>query len=174
MGLLMGTAAGAGFRWLLVFDRASRILDGRRCCRWQTNLDLQAALWPVAGLDAATVNPNGALGNGEPQPHSAGLTATGIINAIEWAKELVQFFFGHAWTRVHDPDNRFRATTALAPLQHDLHTGAFSSIASGVANNVFNRAVQQDRRARDHTIFLDHTLHAAIAALGLKIRIRGD
>ena len=138
-----------------MLSHAGRRLIGWPWSRGQPNLDLQASFRPIAGLDRPAVEPNGALGDGQPQAHPAGLTAAGVVNAIEGAEELVQLFLRHARSRVHDPDYGLRSPAALAALQHDLHDGAFPGVAGGVADNIFNRAVEQDGHAQDDALFLD-------------------
>ena len=99
----------AGFHRLLLSRPCRRALGRPPVSQWQPNLDLQAALWAIAGLDGPTVEADSALGDGEPQPYAAGLAAAGIINAIERPEKLVQRFLGHAGTRIHDSDNGFRS-----------------------------------------------------------------
>src|ERR1700687_1072541 len=136
-GFSMG-AAGTGFDSLWLCDRGGG-LTGRTWRRREPNLDLQAALWPIAGLDCPTVKPNCALGDGQPKADPSGLTAAGVVDAIERAEKLVKLALRYTWAGIHDPDHGFRSSAALAALQRDLHTGALPRVASGVADNIFNR-----------------------------------
>ena len=63
---------------------------------------------------------------------------------------------------------------ALAAFQRDFRAGAFTSVSRGIADHVFDRAVQQTGHAHDRAIFLDHALHAAIAALGFEVGVGRD
>ncbi len=63
---------------------------------------IQPALGPIGGADRCPMQTDGAFGDGQAQPHSAGLAAAGIINAVEGTKQFVQRFLRHPGPGVGD------------------------------------------------------------------------
>ena len=63
-----------------------------------------------------------ALGDGQTQSDPAGLTAAGIVDAIERPEEFVERFLGHAGAGVDDANDGFR--TARRPGLRSSETSA--------------------------------------------------
>src|SRR5712692_2043082 len=111
------------------------------CGPWQANLDHQATLRPVGGAHCATMQAHGALGNGQTEADAASLASAGVVNAVERPEQLVERILGHAWTRISDSNDGFRAARTLPGFEADLHSGTLLRVAGRIAHHIFDRAV---------------------------------
>ena len=133
------------------------------------DLHQKSTFGAIEGRDPAAMKAHRAFGDGQAQTHTAGLPAAIIVQPIKRLEQLLQASGG-----TPEPQSLTR-TTASAPLdslllQVNLNRCAFAGVANGIANHVFNGAVQREHlRARPSSPPEFHCVRGS-AAPGLRIR----
>jgi len=106
------------------------------------NFDHEAAFGTIGGADAARVEADGAVGNGQADAETSGGALAGVVKPVEGLEDSLELFGRDACAMVHDADHGLAAGWSGFAVKGDFNRGFVGGVLKSVANNILEGAVE--------------------------------
>lgn len=137
------------------------------CSYGKAYLDDQAVRLGVSCTDDAPMQPGNFLGDGKADASASRTMLARVTEPIERTKDLREFRLGDAGAMI--ADHNAGETSMTAELNLDI--GPRLRVTNGIANHVFNRAMQKLMRTSNFTIPCPYNVDLGLLGAGLEARI---